>query len=154
MLQCLWSSIFSHLLMRMLVHNVLDLVSVLRVKHMQNQSTTWRYSYCRLSLSILDVESRCKIKCKLEGPIRISLDALVDPNLESKKRMHVIIYVTPTNSRCIAEQTEIQDLTLLMTLTIHCLHLLVLELVVRALTMWHLTWSPHGWVLRLWLDTS
>ena len=66
-----------------------------------------------------DIESRCKIDYKLEGLIRLfpeEYDLLVvDPNLESKKCMHVIdldfIYDSQQTLECIEKEVEIQELT-------------------------------------------
>ena len=87
------------------------------------------------------------INYKLEGLNKVSSDVyvlpIVAPNLESIKCMHVVdldfVYNSQQTLECLAKEVEFQDLIPLMTLTYHCFHLPVLELVVRTLTMWHLT---------------
>ena len=83
-------------------------------------------------------ESRCRINYKLEGINRLYLDVYVLPlantNLESKKFMCVVDlhYVSSSQHtlECITKEAKIQDLTVLM---IQTNHVLVIELVVRAL---------------------
>ena len=117
-LQCLWSWNCSHLLMPTLVHNLLDLASVLRMTH-----------YLKVSISLLEgihivgwlfqllnIESRCKINWKLKGLDRVSLDVyvppLVHPNLESRKCMRFVdlnfVFDSQPTLECIVEHIEIQ----------------------------------------------
>ena len=66
-----------------------------------------------------DIESRCKINYKLEGLHRafsyVYILPLVDPNLESRKRMRAVGLDFVSNSQqtleWIAKEVEIQDLT-------------------------------------------
>ena len=112
-------------------------------------------SSCRLALLILwSLINKCMINCKLEGLNRCTCYALVVPNLESRKCISVVDldfdYDSQQTLKCTAKEVEIQDLPPpLITMTKHCLHMMVLELVVRALTMWHMVWNPHWWVLNI-----
>ena len=87
------------------------------------------------------INSRCMINCKLKELNKVFLVVyvmlLVDTNLESKKQVYV---VDPTfvfdSQQTLAHRRTLKSniLPFLMTFTNHCLHLLILEVVVRALT--------------------
>ena len=71
--------------------------------------------------------------------------------------MHVVdldfVFDSHITLECIGEEVEIQDLAPLDDSTNHYFHLLVLELVEKSLTMWHLTkvhndeCQGYGWIL-------
>ena len=92
----------------------------------------------------LYVESGCRINCKLNNLNKLfwMYMLLLGPKLESGLRMHVVdldfVYDSQPTLECIVKETKSQHLTLLMTLIGQCLHKLVIALLVRALTMWHL----------------
>ena len=66
-----------------------------------------------------DLESRCKIVCKLEGFNRVFPDVYVvpqaNPNLQTRKHMCVVDLdsnnVSQPTLECIVEEVEIQELT-------------------------------------------
>ena len=72
-------------------------------------------------------------------PLDVYVLSLAKPNLESKMHMHVVdldfVHDSQQTLERLAKEVETQGLTPLMTLTSHCLYMMVLELVVRALTM-------------------
>ena len=152
---------------------------MLRVTHMQTHTTNWILYCITTYLNVIlyyikcynqkvdwpfqffDIESRCKFNSKLEGLNRIFQMYRLCPSWSQPWILRAHHYGWPRfcfwdnqSIECIVEEAENQYLTphddydqLLPPLTSYRVS------GEKNWHMWHMTWSPHWWVPRLWLDT-
>ena len=111
----LWTlEYWEHTILHILAWQISVFLDTIITYIMIKACTKWAFHF-------FDVESRCVINCKLEGLNRVSWDVDVlppaEPNLESKKCMHVVdLYFVSDSQQTLewlAKEAKIQGLTAL-----------------------------------------